>query len=105
MEKISFQKVFQVFSSAHRVALGAGALRNHQLTGLIRANNHVFSIFRQPFVRRHLFLSQGLLLPGMNFLSTLFLADWFPPHVFLYFHNPGFCGFISEVQEDHSPLI
>jgi len=105
MEKISFQNVFQVLPSAHRVALGARGFRNHQLTGLIWANNHVPSIFRHPLVRGHLFLSQGLLLPGMNFLSTLFLADWSPPHVFLYFHNPGFSGTISEVQEDHSPLI
>ena len=62
LEKISFQKVFQVFPSTHGVALGAGAFGNHQLTGLIGANNHVFSIFRQPFVRCRLFLSQGLLL-------------------------------------------
>jgi hypothetical protein len=90
VEKICFQEVLQVFSSAHRVALGAGALRNNQLTGLIRANNHVSSIFHQPFVRCFLFLSQGLLLPGMNSLSIRFLADRVTTGCFFIFSSSGF---------------
>jgi hypothetical protein len=78
LEKVSFQQFLQVFPSTHHVPFRTGAFGYRQLPGLLGANDHVFPIFRQPFVRGHLSLSQGLLLPRMQFSLTRFSAGRSP---------------------------
>jgi hypothetical protein len=62
LEKVSFHELVQIFLPAHRVPFGAGTFRNHQLTGLIGANNHIPAVFGQPLICHNPILGQRILL-------------------------------------------
>jgi hypothetical protein len=66
IKDIPLHEVLIVFIARHPIALGAGTFGDHQFPRLVGAANHIFLIFRQPFLYRSVTLSHGFLLSRPN---------------------------------------